>query len=649
MTSRFRQSTLPNRQGPVATRSLRGALAGIALASIAMALAMASQAHAGTYVINNCPAAPTPNGDSGPWTIFGGPQGNKSTCSGGSGEWIGPRGGSMSPGSIDGVQVTVPAGSGVMIREAKIWWYVPQQISGATTFAIASSSGGIVGESATPLENRGAPSVLMLPSTTSSLTLADYCSNDDAGQGCTFGGGVNPNLELFGSQLTLEDSRLPTGSITGGALASSGTLSGVQSLSYHAEDIDSGVRVVRLLIDGQPAAENDYLSKCPYTNFQACRPSESDTISWATASVADGAHNVELTVEDAAQNTAVIYDGTITTDNAPVNTSAPAISAPEQVLPGGALAADTGTWSAPAGSGSVTYGYQWQECDSQGESCQSIGGAQNASYVADAGDVGHSLRVLVSAADADGLTSAVSAATSPVATPQLAPAGPTGGVDPFTTSSPGPGVPNGSGASATAQLVLNGARSISRSFAQRAFTLTGRLTDGQGQPIAGAVLDVLAQTGSGTARPLTQAETLPDGSFLANVPAGPSRQVLVAYRAFAADPGYTTVAQVQESVSAGMRLSINPRQIASHGTITLTGTVQGPIPAHGIIVELLVHYRGRWEPFRTPRTAADGHFKVLYQFEGAVGRFPFRAEVPEGQAGFPYTTGYSNTVDVSSG
>jgi hypothetical protein len=77
----------------------------------------------------------------------------------------------MSPGTNAGVQVVVPAGSGITIREAKVWWYVPQQTSGATTFALATSNGGILGESATPLERRGSPDVFALPSSTTSLTL----------------------------------------------------------------------------------------------------------------------------------------------------------------------------------------------------------------------------------------------------------------------------------------------------------------------------------------------------------------------------------------------------------------------------------------------------------------------------------------------
>jgi len=123
----------------------------------------------------------------------------------------------------------------------------------------------------------------------------------------------------------------------------------------------------------------------------------------------------------------------------------------------------------------------------------------------------------------------------------------------------------------------------------------------------------------------------------------------VAYRAFADDANYAVQATIDEAVAASVQLSITPRDTSSNGTIILTGKVQGPIPPQGAIVELLVHYRGHWEPFRAPRTDPSGNFEVPYQFEGGTGHFPFRAEIPAGQANFPYSGGYSKAVDVTTG
>jgi hypothetical protein len=213
----------------------------------------------------------------------------------------------------------------------------------------------------------------------------------------------------------------------------------------------------------------------------------------------------------------------------------------------------------------------------------------------------------------------------------------------------GAGAPNGTSASASARLRLGVPGTITRTFAHRALRLTGRLLDAQGEPIGNATLDLLTQTaGAASIQDVGHPHTSRDGTFAMTVPGGPSRSIEVAYRAFANDAGYATQATVAKTVGAGVALSITPRHASSTGTITLTGKVQGPIPRGGTIVELLVHYRGRWEPFRDPRTDASGRFRVRYQFEGAVGRFPFRAEVLGGQSGVPYSTGESTRVDVAT-
>jgi hypothetical protein len=97
-----------------------------------------------------------------------------------------------------------------------------------------------------------------------------------------------------------------------------------------------------------------------------------------------------------------------------------------------------------------------------------------------------------------------------------------------------------------------------------------------------------------------------------------------------------------------MQLNVTPGHTSPEGTITLSGRVLGPVPSQGVVVELLVYYRGHWEPFRDPRTDSHGHFKIVYQFQGGAGRFPFRALVFGGQSGFPYSHGESRSVDVTT-
>jgi hypothetical protein len=179
--------------------------------------------------------------------------------------------------------------------------------------------------------------------------------------------------------------------------------------------------------------------------------------------------------------------------------------------------------------------------------------------------------------------------------------------------------------------------------------LPGRLVNGQGEPISGATLDVLEQpVGARAPRLIAHAQTSGDGSFTAQIPGGPSRLITVAYRAYSGSPVYAAKATVLESVGAGITVAISTRHTSRKGKIKLTGRVQGPIPRHGVVIELTVRFLGRWEPFRTPRTDSKGHFKVPYRFRGTVGHFPFRIKVRGGQAGFPYAAGTSTVLYVTT-
>jgi len=211
------------------------------------------------------------------------------------------------------------------------------------------------------------------------------------------------------------------------------------------------------------------------------------------------------------------------------------------------------------------------------------------------------------------------------------------------------GTPNGVAASEGARLELGQHGRLSRSFAKRELRVSGRLLNAQGEPIGGAALEVLQQvSGANSWRVIGHARTSASGTVATTVRGGPSRTLELAYRAFSTDAGYAAVARITETVRAGVQLHVSTPSTSSEGTITLTGRVLGAVPRQGVSVNLLVHYRGRWEPFRTPRTDAAGRFTVVYQFEGAVGRFPFRAEVPPSQADFAFGRGLSEVVDVDT-
>ena len=97
------------------------------------------------------------------------------------------------------------------------------------------------------------------------------------------------------------------------------------------------------------------------------------------------------------------------TKSAPSNTSSPTISGTAQE--GQTLKADPGTWS---GSTPIDYSYQWRRCGSGGGNCRNISGATDSIYTLLSADVGHRLRVLVTAVNGDGASTATSAATGVV-------------------------------------------------------------------------------------------------------------------------------------------------------------------------------------------------------------------------------------------
>lgn len=96
---------------------------------------------------------------------------------------------------------------------------------------------------------------------------------------------------------------------------------------------------------------------------------------------------------------------------------------------GQTLRATNGEW---AGARPMTFAFQWRRCGPFGANCVDIPGATARRYAVGAGDVGRTLRVRVTARNADGTASAVSRRTAVVrargTTPPPPPAGPPGQV-----------------------------------------------------------------------------------------------------------------------------------------------------------------------------------------------------------------------------
>src|SRR3954451_15277070 len=92
----------------------------------------------------------------------------------------------------------------------------------------------------------------------------------------------------------------------------------------------------------------------------------------------------------------------------PTNTSPPTISGTPKV--GSTLTANEGSWT----NSPTSYTYPWQRCASDGRTCGDLVAGTTPADSPTPGDVGHALRVVVTAVNADGRASATSGPTEPV-------------------------------------------------------------------------------------------------------------------------------------------------------------------------------------------------------------------------------------------
>ena len=160
------------------------------------------------------------------------------------------------------------------------------------------------------------------------------------------------------------------------------------------------------------------------------------------------------------------------TGTAPKNTAAPTISGATQQT--GTLTVSPGQWS---GTPAPKFSYQWQSCVGTGGDCNNIAGATNTAYVLQQSDVAHTVRVVVTATNDKGTSTATTAETDLVAPAKSAQGG--AGITISQVS-----LPN--------RLVIDGVK-FSPSPATSRGTITARfhVSDTRGFSISGALVYVL--------------------------------------------------------------------------------------------------------------------------------------------------------------
>ena len=113
---------------------------------------------------------------------------------------------------------------------------------------------------------------------------------------------------------------------------------------------------------------------------------------------------VEVTATNiAGDDTASSSPSALVVPEPPNNTTAPAVLGTTQ--DGETLSVDLGTWT---GTAPLDYDYQWQRCDAAGANCVDISGATDDTYDLTAADIGHTIRIEVTATNDAGDDTATS-------------------------------------------------------------------------------------------------------------------------------------------------------------------------------------------------------------------------------------------------
>src|SRR4051794_4982521 len=223
------------------------------------------------------------------------------------------------------------------------------------------------------------------------------------------------NVDLGNIVVELNDFESPT---LFGPIVAGGSLRGVANVGYSAIS-GPGVASAALIVDGKERAPvrdtNDGECQQPYRSFSPCTTNVNASLPLDTTKLAEGRHELKVAVSDAAGARTVSDPVAITVRNLPTAVSRPVVGGNAEV--GEQLTATAGTWEgAPA-----SFGFQWLRCpvgvteagDTTG--CEAIPGATGQRYTAAGEDANRRDLVKVTATNATGSSSEVSAPTEVIA------------------------------------------------------------------------------------------------------------------------------------------------------------------------------------------------------------------------------------------
>ena len=207
----------------------------------------------------------------------------------------------------------------------------------------------------------------------------------------------------------------------------------------------------------------------------------------------------------------------------------------------------------------------------------------------------------------------------------------------------------GKGKKRHAVFVLRPSRTVSYG---KGATVRGTLKGANGQPVSAADVRILVREARLGAQYVDRGgvTTGADGRFQFPVPAGSSRVLRLAYRAYTGDDAFVTRSTSTLNVRARIRAR-GPKRVRSRGIAKFSGRLVGrPFPPRGVTLDLQIFQPGvGWRVFATTRTRKSGTFTVRYHFQRAsTGRFTFRIRLRPNDA-YPYSRGVSGRMRVRVG
>jgi len=181
----------------------------------------------------------------------------------------------------------------------------------------------------------------------------------------------------------------------------------------------------------------------------------------------------------------------------------------------------------------------------------------------------------------------------------------------------------------------------------REVKIAGHLENRDGQPLAGAEVQVLSRDVTRPEQVIGLLRSDSQGNFAYATRASSTRSLRFVYHG--STTTLPTASEVSLFVPAESTIRARPRRLRNGGTVRFVGRLRSlPPPPAGKLIELQVVLSGEWQTFRTTVTNARGTWSVPYRFQRTCGltRYRFRARIPA-EAGYPFESGVSRPVRVA--